>query len=73
MECLLKEDRVSVDRLRGYLASVQEAFGDLEDPVSEFPSFTVRRFCKQLSGCFERIEQGRGESVAGARIISLDG
>lgn len=62
MERLQKDNRVSVAQLRVYLASVQETFGDLEDPVAEFPSFTLRRFCRQLSLCLESVEQGRGGS-----------
>lgn len=61
MNRLIKEREVSIDQLRVYLASVDEAFGDLKDPVTEFPSFALVRFCKELSNCLEHLNAEHGE------------
>lgn len=64
MNRLIKEREVSIDQLRIYLASVDEAFGDLEDPVTEFPSFALVRFCKEFSKCLEVVEAEQGAKKA---------
>ncbi len=56
---LIKHDHVSLDQMRTYLASVDEAFKDAEDPVAEFPSFALMRFCKELSRCLEIVQAKR--------------
>lgn len=55
MELLIKKREVSPERIRELLASVDIAFGDLEDPVLEFPCFALKRFCRELSRCLEEL------------------
>ncbi len=69
MNRLIKERQVSIEQLRIYLASIDEAFSDLEDPVAEFPCFALLRFCKEFSNCLEelQIEQAERTMVAGRK------
>jgi hypothetical protein len=48
MQTIVAEGRASPDEIDVILGSVDEAFRDLVDPIEEFPSYALVKFCREL-------------------------